>query len=167
MIRFIAKIWAKLSYLWQLEFESAKSDVNANLAKRNTNEKRKLVDRLNKEAEDIEKRIAEMKLLEEQGYWLCDNWHEKGDAFAPIVGGETRTCLECNAPAKLVKRSEMTPQEQYESDRERHEAEKVAESKRQQAKAEQEHVSGGEQTEKHLRGLADNGRSVADKIRAL
>jgi hypothetical protein len=167
MIKFLAKRWAKWNYIFQLEFESAKGDLNADLAKRNTNEKRKLVERLNKEAEDIDKRIAEMKVLEEQGYWLCENGHEKGDAFIPTRDGEGRTRLECNEPTKLVKLSEMTAQERYESERERNEAEKVGESKRQQANAESENVTGGDQTEKHLRGLADNARAVADKIRKL
>jgi hypothetical protein len=47
MIRFFTKLFAKLSYLWQLEFESAKSDLNADLAKRNADEKHKLVSKLN------------------------------------------------------------------------------------------------------------------------
>jgi hypothetical protein len=108
-----------------------------------------------------------MEKMEEEGYWLCDNGHEKGGALSPGPDEESRKCIECNAPAKFVKRSEMTPKEQYESGKERGEAEKVAESKRQAAKAESENIAGGEQTGNHLRGLAENGRSVADKIRAL
>jgi hypothetical protein len=40
MIRFFTRFWAKWNYVFQLEFESAKSDLNADLAKRNANEKR-------------------------------------------------------------------------------------------------------------------------------
>ncbi len=42
------------------------------------------------------------------------------------------------------------------SDRERREAEKIAESKRQQAKAEEENVANSEKTAKYFRGVAAN-----------
>jgi hypothetical protein len=68
--------------------------------------------------------------MEEEGYYLCDNGHEKGGAFQPGADGESRKCIECNAPAKFIKRSEMSGQEKYESDKERKDAEQMAADKR-------------------------------------
>ena len=54
MIRFFTRLWAKWNYVFQLEFESAKSDLNADLAKRNANEKRNLVAKLRREVRGTE-----------------------------------------------------------------------------------------------------------------
>jgi hypothetical protein len=62
---------------------------------------------------------------------------------------------------------EITAQEKYESDRERREAEKIVDSKRQTAKAEEENAVGSEKAAKYFQGQAANNRTVADKIRAL
>jgi hypothetical protein len=61
----------------------------------------------------------------------------------------------------------MTGQEKYESDKERAEAEKMAKSKRDQAKTEEENLTNSEKTAKYFQGLADNNRKVAEKIKAL
>lgn len=58
-------------------------------------------------------------------------------------------------------------QEKYEADREKREAEKIVESKRQQAKQEAVDVEEGEKTAKHFVSEAANSRLVADKIRAI
>jgi hypothetical protein len=46
-------------------------------------------------------------------------------------------------PAKFIKRDQMTGQEKYDSDKERKEAEDIAKSKREQAKAEEENAVNG------------------------
>jgi hypothetical protein len=117
MLRFLAKTYARLSYLFQLEVEAAKSEINAAIAKRNADDKRKLAEDLNADADAMDKRIADMVRMEEEEYYLCDNGHEKGGAFQPGADGESRKCIECNAPAKFIKRSEMSGQEKYESDK--------------------------------------------------
>lgn len=61
----------------------------------------------------------------------------------------------------------MTGQEKYESDKDRGEAEKVAQSQREQAKAEGENAANSEKTAKYFRDLATNNRTIADKIRRL
>jgi hypothetical protein len=76
-------------------------------------------------------------------------------------------CLNCGAPGKLIKRSEMSGQEKYESDKERGEAEKIVASKREQARGETENAEGSEQTAKFFRDQAAKARSTADKIRSL
>jgi hypothetical protein len=68
---------------------------------------------------------------------------------------------------KLVERSRMTGQEKYESDKERGEAEKIAQNKRDQAKAEEENAANSERTAKYLQGLAECGRALANQIRNL
>jgi hypothetical protein len=132
--------FAKFSYLWQLEFESAKSELNAALAKRNADEKRKLAERLRSDANDIEKTIKAVEVEEEQ--------RKQTDEYKAL-----------------------TPQQQYEDEhaakKERQDAESMVADKRRTADQYDEDVKGGDQAEKHLRGLADNARGVADKIRAL
>jgi len=68
---------------------------------------------------------------------------------------------------KFIKRSEMSGQEKYESDKERGEAEKIAQNKRDQAKATEEEAANSERTAKYLQGLAESGRALANKIRNL
>jgi hypothetical protein len=140
MLRFLARWFAKQNYLWQLEFESAKSDVNADLAKRNANEKRVLAAQLRREPDDIEANIKNVEAEEEK-----------------------------RKDTKEYKK--LTLKEVYEDEhaarKERQDAESMVAEKRRIAEQHEKDVEGGEQTEKHLRGLADNGRSVADKIRGL
>jgi hypothetical protein len=180
MIQFFARIWAKHSYVFQLESEASKNLINAGLAEKRAGEKRAYADQLEKEAVQIEKRIAHVVELEEKGYWLCENGHEHtiycgcarpGDVAVVHGDGCLLTppvrCSECGKSMKLVKRSEMTGQEKYESDKERKEAEKVIEDKRAIAKQESETAKGGEDAAKVFRQNAENARMVADKIRAL
>ena len=74
---------------------------------------------------------------------------------------------ECGGEGKLIKRDEMSGQEKYESDKDRKDAEGIAKSKREQAKAEQENVEGSKKSAVYFQGLAKNGRALADKIRAV
>jgi hypothetical protein len=77
--------------------------------------------------------------------------------------------IEANIKAESEKPEYQTlqGQEKYEADREKREAEKIVESKRQQAKQEAVDVEEGEKTAKHFISEAANSRLVADKIRAI
>jgi len=81
---------------------------------------------------------------------------------------------EADAIEQNIKAEEEKPeyqalqgQERYEADREKREAEKIVESKRQQAAEESNAVTDCEATAQHFRGQANNSRLVADKIRAI
>src|SRR5271155_5040980 len=126
MIRTFARIWAKLSYRFQLESEAARQTINAKLAGNLAAERRITVAKLRAEADSIEARIKEYSAKEETGFWLCANGHERGQcmcALPPAVAivhvsdcprepkdGVVK-CPECAAPMKFVKRSEMSGQE--------------------------------------------------------
>jgi hypothetical protein len=61
----------------------------------------------------------------------------------------------------------LTGQEKYEADREKHDAEKIAENKRVQAKQEEEEAKGSLNTVKHFRRTAAAGRETARRLRSL
>jgi hypothetical protein len=149
MLRLIARIWAKHSYVFQLEHEASRTEINARLAENLAAERRQNVAKLRAEADEIDKRIKEYAVSEELGFWQCEKGHEsqflKNGEPGVQIPGSSKFCSECGKPVKLVKRSEMSGQEKYESDKERKDAEQVAESKRAPA----------------------NSRTVAQKIRNL
>lgn len=167
MIRFLARWWARRSYIWDLELEAGKSDVNAAIAQRNANEVRKLAEQLTAEADAIDKNIEEQAKALEAGVWECENGHQKGGAFGPDEDGAARKCIECNAPTKYLKISEMTGQEKYDLEKQKVEAEKIAAEKRKLAEEQSKSVTEKEQTAQSLRGLAENSRRFANKIRQL
>jgi hypothetical protein len=169
MVRFIAKIIAKWKYVYEQEVQAATAEINASLAGKTAFEKKKLVEQLTKEADDISKRITDMAAMEEKGFWTCENGHEQADAPAFFEGREVTLpkCDICGKPLTLIKRELMSGQQQYESDKERKEAEKVAADKLQQATAEQENVEGSEKTTQYFRSQAAMNRALADKIRNL
>jgi hypothetical protein len=167
MLRLIARIRAKHSYAFQLETEASKNLINAGLAEKRAGEKRAYAENLEKQAVSIEKRIADVVEMEEKGYWLCENGHEQVNTSGATEVKSTISCYECGKDAKFIKRSAMTGQEQYESDKERKEAEKVIENKRVIAKQELETAKGGEDAAKVFRQNAEYARTVAGKIRAL
>lgn len=77
MIRFIAKVAAKISFRWKQELEAGTNDIAAALATRNAQEKRDLVARLTKEADELDARIKDVSDMEEKGFWLCEDGHEQ------------------------------------------------------------------------------------------
>jgi hypothetical protein len=166
MFRFIAKVAAKIIFRWKQELEGGTNEIAAALATRNAQEKRELVARVTKEADDMEARIKEAADMEEKGFWECENGHETAGIPNVDAGVSVWNC-ECGSPAKFIKRDQMSGQEKYESDKDRGEAEKLAQSKRDQAKAEEENAANSEKTAKYFRDLAANNRKVADKIRNL
>jgi hypothetical protein len=167
MMRALAKVWARLAYLWELENEAVRSDINAGTAKVNATDKRKLVAQLVAEADAIDKNIEEQAKALEAGVWECENGHQKGGAFGPDADGAARKCIECNAPAQFLKISEMTGQEKYELEKQKGEAKKVAAEKRELAKQETENADNGDRTVAVLSGRAQDSRNFADKIRKL
>jgi hypothetical protein len=166
MLRMFARWWARKKYIFSQEVEAATNDLNAGLASKLAAEKSALITRLEAEADEMDARIKEVSELEEKGYWLCENGHERGFVDQPSEGAPT-FCRVCQSPAKLIKRALMTGQEKYESDKERGQAEDIAKQKRDQAKAEEENAANGEKTAQYFRGLAENNRSVAEKVRRL
>ena len=168
MLRFVARIWAKLSYIWKLEIEAGTNELHAELTARLMEEKQAVIDRLNGEADAIDENIKRVSLLEEQGFWLCDNGHEKLDAFIPeqLEGGR-RACLDCRAPAKFIKRSEMTGQEKYESDKERKDAADLAAEKRRVAEQNAESIPESQTYITTFRNNAENARQTADRARKI
>ncbi|HEY2471048.1 MAG TPA: hypothetical protein VGI45_24850 [Terracidiphilus sp.] len=167
MLKFITKRWAKIRYVFNQHVEAATNDLNASLALRTGDEKRTRAVSLKTEADEMDARIKEVGALEERGYWLCENGHENTEAPAvPQDEGHQITCV-CGKLMKLIKRDLMAGQEKYESDKERGEAQKIADQKREQAKAEEDGAGESERTAKYFRNLAQGNRNVADKIRAL
>jgi hypothetical protein len=169
MIRILAKIWAKTSYIFSFEAQAQKSELSAALASKNAQEKRDLIEQLNTDADTMEDRIKHMAEMEEKGFWECENGHELylGNEAVENEAGTPVHCAQCDKEMKLVKRSLMTGQEKYESDQDRKEAEKLAAAKRQQAEEESKAVSEAEKTAQYFRNMAANARSTADKIRHL
>jgi hypothetical protein len=167
MIRTLARWWARRKYVWKIEIEAVTQDLQADLSAQRAKEKRDLATQLRKEADDMEIRVKQMAEMEEKGFWLCDDGHEKPDAFIPETEGEGRTCLDCHKPTKLIKRDQMTGQEQYESDKGRKEVETMIAEKRKLAEQHDTDAKGGDDTAKHFRGQAASSREVADRLRKL
>jgi len=173
MTRFLAQWWAKRKYIFSAEVDAATHELHAALSAQRAQEARAMIAQLNKEAEEIEENIKRVAEMEEKGYWLCENGHEEVGPTKEYletngkVPAEKR-CFSCSSPAKFIKRSLMSGQEQYESDQERKEAEKVAESKRQAAKQQEEEAAkGGEDTVKHFKREAARSRELAERLRQL
>jgi hypothetical protein len=84
MLRFIARIWAKQSYIFRLEAEASTNLINSGLAAKRAAEKRAYIEQLEKEATAIEANIAreieteEYKNLAGQDKYEADR--EKRDA---------------------------------------------------------------------------------------
>jgi hypothetical protein len=61
----------------------------------------------------------------------------------------------------------LAGQEKYEADKEKDDAKKIAAEKRRAAEQEATNATEGLKTAQHFRGMAENSRIVADKIRKL
>jgi transcription initiation factor IIE alpha subunit len=162
MIRFFAKIVAKLQYRWRQEVEAASNDLNALLALKTAEDKRAVASRIKVEADKMDARIKEVGELEEKGYWLCRNGHEPTE---PLNTGTLPdvVCPVCEGKLQFIKRSEMSGQEKYESDKERNEAQRIADEKRAQAKTQEDSAVESERAAKYFRNLAQSNRNVADE----
>ena len=169
MIRVLAQWWAKRQYIWKQEVEAATAELHAGLSLKLATEKRAQIEQLNKEADDIDANIKNVDDQLAKGYWECENGHEEpqSTAFAGIELEIARTCSICQKPMKMVRADLMTAQEKTQADRERNEAQTIAANKRTQAKAEEENVTGSEQTVQYFKKQAASNRQIADRIRTL
>lgn len=140
MLRTFAKFWARLSYLWSLEVEGHKNDINAATAKRNAEEKRTLVTQLNAEADAIEQNVKQVEADEEERH--------KGEEYL-----------------KLTDKDKY--EDQQASKKEKDAALQMIAEKRGLAAQEAKNVSDAEQVAQVLRGRAADSRAFADKIRSL
>ena len=174
MLRILARWTAKRYYIFSQEFQARTADLHAGLSLRLAGEKRALIEKLNKEANDIE---ANIKAVDEKlaaGYYECESGHETDkpflngtDSFSCPVPMSEKLNGVCAKPAKFITLATMTGQEKYESDKERKEAQTIADNKRAQAKAEEENASGSEKAAKYFEDQAKNNRTIAEKIRSL
>ncbi len=179
MIRLLAKWAAKKYYVLNQEFQASTADLHAGLSLRLAGEKRALIEKLNKEAEDIEANIKKVDDQLAAGYYECENGHEKGMCMCALPGvipivhvsGCSRDPVngkcECGKPLTFIKRDLMTGQEKYEADREKTEAQKIAENKRATAKAEEDNAEGSEKAAKYFQDQAKNNRTIAERIKSL
>lgn len=166
MFRVLAKWFAKRRYIWNQEVEAATNDLHAGLSARLISEKQQRVAQLNKEADDIEQRIKNYAEIEKYGFYSCENGHEIPER-PPKDPTSTIRCYACGKPTKYIRRDQMTAQEIAESDKERADAEQVIADKRAQAKAEESTIGESEKTIKFFSDLAENNRSIANKVRKL
>lgn len=140
MLRIFSKWWARLSYLWVLEIEGHKNDLNAATAKRNADEKRKLVAQLNAEADAMEANVKKVE-TEEDARMHTLEWQE------------------------LTPKEQY--EDQQASKKEKDAALQMIAEKRKLAEQEAKNVSDAEQVAQVLRGRAADSRAFADKIRQI
>ena len=167
MIRILAQWWARRKYRWATELEAGVADLQAALSAQRAQQKWDLAAQLRKEAEGMETRVSQIAEMEEKGFFLCEYGHERDGAYYPgtdVVGAK---CIDCGAPAKYIKRSEMTGQEKYESDKQRKDVETMIAEKRKLADQYATDAKGGDDTAKHFTRQAASSREVADRLRKL
>jgi hypothetical protein len=140
MIRAIAKWWAKRSYIWDLEVEASKSEINAGTANRNAEAKRKLVAQLNAEADAIEENVKTVETEEE---------------------------VRKTAPEYQQLSAQEKYEDERAAKKEKDAAMQIMSEKRELAKQEQENVDAAIQAVNMLSGRAQDSRNFADKIREL
>jgi hypothetical protein len=95
LLRILANWAAKKYYVFNQEFQAKTADLHAGLSLKLAAEKRALVEKLSKEADDIE---ASIKAVDEKlaaGYWECENGHE-------FIGGSIFRTINGVGPNKLA-----------------------------------------------------------------
>jgi len=168
MLRALATWFAKWKYILNKETEAGMHTWSARVSEQNAKATRELIVQLKKDADELDARIKHVAEMEEKGFWLCENGHEKNEAFVQeSIDDPTRRCLECKAPTKFIKRSEMTGQEQYESDKERKDVEKLLAGRRQEITDKETEAGQQDATAKYFRTQAESSRRLADSIRNL
>lgn len=167
MIRILARIWAKWAYVFRKEGEAEMHLLSARVAERSAKLTRDTIAQLTKDADGMEARIKQVAEMEEKGFWLCEDGHENTQERKQEPGeeGGRWICKECFKPLKFVKRSEMSGQEQYESDKDRKEAEKIAAAKRAEITSQEKDLENQEHTAKYFRGQAASSRQLAEALR--
>jgi len=193
MLRFLGRRWAKINYIFRQEKEAATNELLSKLALRTAGEHRDLAAKLSADADTMDARIKEVAEMEEEGFWVCENGHEDSSTKPPfreceecrskpgspilcsdclkrrdeVAQTAPFRCHNCGKPGEFIKRDQMSGQEKYESDKERGEAQKMADQKRAQAKAADEDAANSEKTARYFRDLAESNRTVADRVRRL
>jgi hypothetical protein len=183
MIRILARWWAKRKYVWKEELDAALKDLNASAAQAQAGKRRKEVERLTAEADGIEASIKEVGEKMAKGFWLCEDGHERADQCSCARTGDVAIvhsggcqlnpkngfvyCTTDGKPMKLVRTDLMTGQEKYESEKERKEAEKMADANRQAVKQHEEAIKGSEDTATVFRKQAQQAREFAELLTKL
>jgi hypothetical protein len=167
MLRALATWIAKWKYVWNKETEAGLHTWSARVSEANAKVTRDVIVKLKAGAEELEARIKDVAEMEEEGFWLCDNGHEKRSTFLPTSEQAPRTCLQCQAPAKFIKRSEMTGQEKYESDKDCKDAEQMLAARRKEITDKETDADQQDATVKYFRHQAESSRKLADSIRNL
>jgi hypothetical protein len=153
--------------IWNQELTASLHELNAKASQRRGDEKRKAVAQMNADADVIEKNIAEVDQKYADGFWECECGRENTQAPAvPQDEGHVISC-ECGKPMKLISRARTTPQERYEADKEKGEAQKIAASKRQEAAALEEAITVHTDTATQFMKQAAQCREHADLLRKL
>src|SRR5580698_4196665 len=106
MTNFIAKRWAKWSYIFNKLSESEMHTLSAKVAARNAELTKAKIAQMTKDADAQEARITEMAEMEEKGFWECENGHELTNLEPMTALDPLRTppCPHCGKPAKYIKR---------------------------------------------------------------
>jgi hypothetical protein len=183
MIRALSTWWARWKYVFAKEHEAALNEWSARVAEKNAKMSRDLIAKLKQDADDLEARIKNVADMEEKGFWLCENGHEfvkacscAQEGVIPIVHSEMCwlvdkagkvLCRDCNAEAKFVKRSEMTGQEKYESDKGRKEAEDLLTARREEITGKETEADQQDAAAKYFRQQSQSSRKLADSLRKL
>jgi hypothetical protein len=140
MLRILGKLWAKFSYLWQLEVEAAKGDINSAIAHQNAGIAQKLADQLMAEADAIEENVKKVEAEEE---------------------------VRKSAPEYQALSPKEQYDDQQASKAEKGTAAQMVTDKRNLAKQEADNAASREEISKTLKATAANARQFADKIRKL
>ncbi len=105
--------------------------------------------------------------MEGKGFFLCENGHERDGAHYPETDIAQAKCIDCSAPAKFIKRSEMTGQEKYDSDKDRKDAEKMLAGRRQEITDKETEAGQQDATAKYFRQQSESARKLAESLRKL
>jgi len=154
--------------MWNKESDAGTNTWSARVAKRNAKISRDLIVKITAEADELDARIKHVADMEEKGFWLCENGHERTDVpLVPQDEGHEIHCGFCEKQMKLVKRSEMTGQEKYESDKDRKDAEKLLPARREEIANKETAAAEQDATAKYFSTQAESSRTLADAIRKL
>ena len=171
MLRAFATWYARWKYRVNKEVEAGMHEWSARVAEQNAKASRDLIVKLKVEADAYEARIKSVAEMEEKGFWQCADGHEiqftKDDLPVEQEPGDTKYCPDCGAPTLLIKRSEMTGQELYESDKDRRDAEKLLAGRREEIATKETEAGQQDATAKYFRQQAESGRRLADSLRKL
>ena len=169
MIRIFAQWWARKKYVFREEMDAALKDLNASAAQYRAGERREAITKLTAEADAIEASIKEADAKMAKGFWLCECGRDEpiGTAFGGVELEISRKCGACQKDMKLIRTDLMTGQEKYEAEKERKEAQQMADANRKAAADHEEQIKGHEDTAAMFRKQAQQTREFADLLRKL